>query len=73
MKLVPFHSTLKNVNASNNQWWHMPLILAFGRHRQADLSRSKPAWSTERIQGQPELHRKPCLDGEKKVRTSQAC
>jgi hypothetical protein len=31
------------------QWWRMPLIPALGRQR--------PAWSTERVPGQPGLYR----------------
>jgi hypothetical protein len=36
----------------------MPLILAFAKQRQMDLLSLRPAWSPERVPGQPGLHRK---------------
>ena len=39
------------------QWWHAPLISAFGRQRQADLLSLRPAWSTEWVPGQSRLYR----------------
>jgi hypothetical protein len=43
-------------------WWHMPLVPALRRQRQVALWDSRPAWSTERVPGQPGLHKKPCLE-----------
>jgi hypothetical protein len=49
------------MSSITGQWWHMPLIPAFGSQRQADF----------RVQGEPDLHsefqdsqdytEKPCL------------
>jgi hypothetical protein len=50
-------------------WWRTPLVPALGRQRQADFFlSSRPAWSTERVPGQPELHRET-LSRKKKQKT----
>ena len=31
----------------SRQWWHMPVIPAFGRQRKTNLIRLRPDWSTK--------------------------
>jgi hypothetical protein len=49
------YTFLKN-NYFNRACGHMPLVLAFGRQKQTELS-SRPAWSIEWVLGQLGLHR----------------
>jgi hypothetical protein len=50
----------------------MPLILALGRQREAGgFLSSGPAWSTERVPGQPMYTEKPCLGKKKRKETTK--
>ena len=59
MKETPRINWNKNLNflLAAGQWWRMPLIPELRRQRQAHLLSFRPAWSTEQVLGEPELHR----------------
>jgi hypothetical protein len=59
MKETPRINWNKNLNflLATGQWWRMPLIPELRGQRQAHLLSFRPAWSTEQVLGEPELHR----------------
>jgi hypothetical protein len=51
------------------EWWRTPLIPAFWTQRQLDSVSSKPAWSTEEVLGQLELHNETLFKKTKQKQT----
>ena len=51
--------------------WYMPIISALGKQRQEECHKSRPAWFTQQVQGQPELLSKTLPLKRKKLRTGE--
>jgi hypothetical protein len=52
----------REINTSNpGQWWHVPLIPALGRQRQADFWVQGQPWLQSEFQDNQDCTEKPCL------------
>lgn len=57
-RIVPMHKSLINLFLTiiSQSWWHMLIIIAFGKMIQEDCNELRPAWAINHVPHSQELY-----------------